>query len=254
MSETPPLPRPGRQTWYTEWFDSPYYHLLYQNRDDQEAQRFIDHLVRYLDVAYGHRLLDLACGKGRHAIYLNKLGFNVMGVDLSRSNIALANWFINERLKFRVHDMRRVVKPNYFHFILNLFTSFGYFDDPADDEQAMHAAAQGLLTNGRLIVDFMNTPKVLRELTPVETKEMQGVVFRLERKLVDDVIVKRIRFEDEGRAYDFQERVRALHLLDFERLMQGAGLRVEGVFGDYRLGPYDAERSDRIIIVARRTK
>src|SRR5688500_2509825 len=116
------------QEWFSTWFDSPYYHILYNNRDEQEAEQFMDKLLAYLHPKPHEKVLDLACGKGRHSVYLNQKGFDVTGIDLSEQSIAYARQFENERLHFAVHDMREVYQPETFDFILNLFTSFGYFE------------------------------------------------------------------------------------------------------------------------------
>lgn len=78
-------------TWFTSWFDTPFYHILYKDRDDTEAQHFMDKLTGYLNIPEGGSILDLACGKGRHSIYLNSLGFDVTGADLSENSIGLPN-------------------------------------------------------------------------------------------------------------------------------------------------------------------
>ena len=77
-------------TWFIDWFDSYYYHLLYRNRDEKEAQYFIDNLIKYLQISKKSKLIDVACGKGRHAIYFNKYGIDVVGIDLSAKNINFA--------------------------------------------------------------------------------------------------------------------------------------------------------------------
>ena len=97
-----------RTEWFDEWFDSPYYHILYKHRDYEEAKDFLDTLIRYFRIKPNHKVLDLACGKGRHSIYLNEQGFDVTGVDLSEQNITHARQFQNERLTFDIHDMREV--------------------------------------------------------------------------------------------------------------------------------------------------
>lgn len=95
-----------QQKWYQSWFDTPYYHILYQQRNYDEAQRFIKNLVAYLKINENQNILDLACGKGRHSIFLNSLGYNVTGVDLSKQSILEASKSTNARLKFMIHDMR----------------------------------------------------------------------------------------------------------------------------------------------------
>ncbi|MFN5878833.1 MAG: SAM-dependent methyltransferase, partial [Flavobacteriales bacterium] len=66
--------------WFADWFDTPYYHILYKNRNDEEAAHFIENLIEFIQLDLGSRVLDLACGKGRHSVTLNKLGYNVLGV------------------------------------------------------------------------------------------------------------------------------------------------------------------------------
>ena len=111
--------------WFESWFDSPYYHVLYKNRDFSEAELFIDKLIQLIEPTKASRVLDLACGKGRHSIYLNKKGFDVTGIDLSEKSIACAKTAENETLHFYMHDMRKLFRTNYFDVVLNLFTSFG---------------------------------------------------------------------------------------------------------------------------------
>ena len=69
--------------WYKNWFGSPYYRLLYQNRDEQEAQAFVEKLIALLQPAAGSRMLDIACGEGRHARQLAGHGYDVVGIDIS---------------------------------------------------------------------------------------------------------------------------------------------------------------------------
>ena len=126
------------KTWFTSWFDTPFYHILYKDRNDTEAHAFMDTLTDYLNIPEGGTILDLACGKGRHALYLNKIGYDVTGVDLSENSINFAKQFENHRLKFEVHNM---CKPYHKQFdaVFNLFTSFGYFDDDADNLKTIKA-------------------------------------------------------------------------------------------------------------------
>ena len=139
---------PNRKEWFDEWFNSPFYHILYKNRDDSEAQSFIQNLSQHLDFQQKHKILDLACGKGRHSIYLNKLGFDTVGVDLSEESIHFAKQFENERLKFVKHDMRNVFRAETFDYVLNMFTSFGYFATEAENLTAISATAKSLKKEG----------------------------------------------------------------------------------------------------------
>ena len=118
--------------WFQSWFDTPYYHILYKHRDFKEAEDFIKNLVSYLNIDTDDSILDLACGKGRHSIFLNTLGYNVTGLDLSKNNIEHAKVHESNSLFFEVHDMRNTYGTQ-FEVVLNLFTSFGYFDNKNDN-------------------------------------------------------------------------------------------------------------------------
>lgn len=236
--------------WFDEWFDSPYYHVLYKHRDYEEARLFIDHLVQELQICKQHRILDLACGKGRHAIYLNKKGFDVVGVDLSEQNIQHAQQYENDRLHFYVHDMRHPLQTSHYDFVLNLFTSFGYFDSVEENAQAIEEVSEALRPGGRFVLDFLNPYTVIHQLKPAETKIVEGVSFDIGKTLSEEgYIIKDIRFTDKGEDYHFQERVKAIRYVEFLDYFRQAGLMVEEVYGDYNLHPYKREESDRMIFV-----
>ena len=234
--------------WYASWFDTPYYHILYKDRDYAEAQVFMDNLTQYLNIPEGGRILDLACGKGRHSIYLNSLGYDVTGIDLSERSITEAKAFENERLKFSVHDMSEPF-PATFDAVFNLFTSFGYFEDDACNLKTIKAIKSELNDYGFGVIDFMNVPFVLDHLIEEDTKTVNGIVFCQKRKLEDGHIIKQISFDDNGESYNYEERVKALTLDDFYELFEQAEVHLLDVFGDYRLNKYQQKTSERLIMI-----
>ena len=144
-------------------FLTPFYHLLYNHRDETEAQSFIHKLVDTMGLPQGSSVLDLACGKGRHALYLNTLGYQVTGVDLSPNSIAYAKQFENDHLHFKVHDMCEPFNKQ-FDAVFNLFTSFGYFEHEEDDLNTIKAIKADLNDTGFGVIDFMNSPQVIENL------------------------------------------------------------------------------------------
>jgi SAM-dependent methyltransferase len=238
--------------WFGKWFDSPYYHILYKHRDHEEAKAFIDQLISYFGFQKEDRILDLACGKGRHAIYLNKKGFDVVGLDLSHHNIESAQRFENEHLKFDVHDMRVPWPGEKFDYTLNLFTSFGYFDVPGENQQAINSITEGVKEGGKLLIDFLNPYTVINKMLPDEVKKVNGIDFHIMRYLEGEYIIKDIRFEDNGRNYHFKEKVKAIRRIRFLEYFEHAGLEVIDLFGDYELNPYFAGKSERMIFVLRK--
>lgn len=234
--------------WYASWFDTPYYHILYKDRDHEEAQLFIDNLNQYLNLPEDAQVLDLACGRGRHSVYLNKLGHKVIGADLSVNSINYAKQFENDTLKFVVHDMREPFEEK-FDTILNLFTSFGYFPDEQDNLTTLKAIQKSLTDYGLAVLDFMNVEKVIKNLVPSEIKTVEGIDFHITRKFENGFIYKNIKFEDDGENYDFTERVRALTLEDFEKMMDEAGIFLLDLFGNYKLQKFNHKESDRLIMI-----
>lgn len=242
-----------KESWYRTWFNSPYYHLLYRNRDENEANSFIANLVSYLKPEKEAHFLDLACGQGRHSRTINKFGFEVTGADLAAENIRLANQHSSETLRFIQHDMRDFIGKEKFEYIVNLFTSFGYFKRLEENENVIKAIAQALKPEGRIVLDFMNVDKVIRGLVPVENREINGVKFKIEREFKDGFIVKNIDIVDNNLVHSFHEHVKALTLKNFKDMFARNGLRLVDTFGDYELKKFDINRSSRLILIGEKT-
>ncbi|AZQ45239.1 class I SAM-dependent methyltransferase [Nonlabens ponticola] len=255
------------KTWYASWFNTPYYHMLYKDRDYQEAADFMQQLTDKLELTQGAKILDLACGRGRHSMYLNKLGYDVTGVDLSESSIAFAKARLKnikeghleldepdqsslqlDRIKFAVHNMT-VPYTDTFNAVFNLFTSFGYFDDPQDNQRTVSSIKKMLKLDGYGVIDFFNSHHVIEHLVPYNEKEVRGIMFKQSRRFEDGFIFKDIEFEDDGERYKFTERVSALTQEDFLNYLDTASLELVHTFGDYQLADFDQETSPRLILV-----
>lgn len=236
--------------WFASWFDSPYYHKLYNNRDFNEAEVFINNLVSYLKLEQKSDVLDLACGKGRHAFSLSQHGLNVLGLDLAPNSISEANAYAHANLKFAVHDMREVYSEQTFDVVFNLFTSFGYFDNDSDNLRVLNAVHTMLNDEGRIIIDFMNSTKVINNLVTKELKQVEELSFDLERIYDGKHIYKHIKFVADNTNYHFTERVQALEQADFLNLLEKSNFKVDAIFGDYQLSEYDAKNSPRLILIA----
>ena len=236
------------QQWYASWFDSPFYHILYKDRDHQEAQIFMDNLTQYLNLPEDGTILDLACGKGRHSVYLNSLGYNVTGVDLSENSIAYAKKFENDTLNFEVHDMCKPYKKQ-FDAVFNLFTSFGYFENEEDNLRTIQAIQANLNEYGFGVIDFMNSNFVIDNLVAEDVKTVDGIEFHQKRSVKDGYIVKDISFTVANENFKFQERVKAFSLEDFKLLFEQAGVYLLDIFGDYKLKKFDVNTSERLVMI-----
>lgn len=239
-----------QREWFAEWFDSPYYHLLYKNRDENEARRVLDRMLQALALPSGARVLDLACGKGRHARYLAEQGFDVIGLDISDASIAFARQFEHERLAFYQHDMRQPFRVNYFDAVVNFFTSFGYFQHDRDHLMTLKNVAKNLRPGGLFLLDYFNAEWVRRQLVRQETKTVDGITFDLHRSIRAGYVFKTITFTTGGRHFGFRERVRLFNPADFETLFSAAGLRLRSVYGSYDLAAFSPDTSKRLILIA----
>jgi len=246
------MPEIKCHNWFEDWFDSPYYHLLYKNRDYSEAEIFIDNLISLLKPEQNFRFLDLGCGKGRHSIYLNKKGFDVTGVDLAENSINCAKQNENEHLHFYVHDMRKTFRTNYFDCVVNLFTSFGYFENNRDDNATINAVYKSLKPKGYFVLDFMNAKKVVANLKSEEIKTIEGIEFRISKTIEKNFIIKLIQFTDKGKEYNFKEFVKALTLSDLEKYFSANKLKIVHLRGNYQLEEFDEQTSDRLIIIGQK--
>ena len=236
------------QEWFASWFDSPYYPILYQHRDDEEASSFLGRLINHFQPDPGATFLDLACGRGRHALFLNQQGFQVTGLDLSPESISDASKNASPTLKFRVHDMRDPFGDSEYDYILNLFTSFGYFSDLSQNELVLQNIRQALKPDGTFVLDFMNTTKVLEQLVPEEEKLIEGIRFKISRWLENGIIHKQIKIYDNKKHFLFTEKVQALSLSDFSHLIANTGLNIKEKWGDYAGNPYSPATSPRLIL------
>ena len=234
-----------------DWFDSDYYHVLYKHRDYNEARNFINNIVEYLDLKKGSKILDLACGIGRHSIYLDKIGFKVVGTDKSPNNIKKAKASHNQSLSFLQMEMIDDTNHKY-DVIFNLFTSFGYVNRDYNLKTIKNIERQ-LKDDGTVIVDFMNTLFVKNNLVIEETKVIDDLSFKIKRKSDGKHIYKEIKFHDK-KNYFFQEKVMDLSLKDFEKYLIKYNLKIIKTFGDYNLNEFDIENSERLIMVIKKSQ
>ncbi|WP_341901746.1 methyltransferase domain-containing protein [Fluviicola taffensis] len=240
-----------QKEWFSTWFDSPFYHVLYDERNDQEANEFLNNLVALLNPEPGSGALDLACGAGRHSRALASHGLKVSGCDLSPNSIEEAKKHSDPDLIFFVHDMREKLDENY-QYVFNLFTSFGYFEDVCENAKVLKSVYDALIEPGILVIDFMNAHKVVRDLRSRQEIKKCDILFHIKKEVVNGRIIKTIAFEYQGESYFFQEKVQALELGDFEKLLSEANFEIQQLAGNYKLETFDLEQSDRLILICKK--
>lgn len=244
----------SKKDWYVDWFNSHFYHQLYINRDDTEAERFIKNITDYLALPKKSHILDIACGRGRHSISLNNLGFSVTGIDISEESIAYANQFANDKLHFYVHDMRLPFWMNYFDVAVNLFTSFGYFRTVREDDAAIRTIAKSIKPGGYFVFDYLNVTSASKKLQAESYKLINGTKFYIKRHQTDAHFYKEIKVVHPSLDTPLihTEKVAKFSLSDFERMFEKQGLTITQKFGNYNLDEFNEEESPRLILIAKK--
>ena len=212
----------------------------------------MSNLIHHLTIPPGSRVLDVACGKGRHSRYLAKMGYETTGLDLSPHSIAEARQEMLPNLHFEVWDMRKVYRESYFKLVVNLFSSFGYFDHEEDDQAAISAMAADLEPGGTLVMDYMNPECTSKLLKPRDIVDRGEIQFHIKKRLQHGFVIKDINFIAEGAEHHYQERLKLIKPEQFQKLFRGAGLTITETFGNYDLGPFRHGESMRQVIVAKK--
>lgn len=231
--------------WFEEWFGEEYLRL-YPHRDDAEAERAVGLILRTVPFRPGWRVLDVACGAGRHARAFHSAGARCVGVDLSQTLLRLARQVTAAPLVRA--DMRWLpIRPGSMDLTVNLFTSFGYFDRDAEHTAALVEMIATVRAGGWFVIDFLNPAAVRRQLVPEETLEVAGSTVRVSRSVSPDgrYVCKSIRAA-EGRHY--RERVRLFEPHQMSDMLEAAGVAVRHRFGDYDATPLTS-KSPRTILV-----
>ena len=232
--------------WFEEWFGEEYL-ALYPHRDDEEAEAVLGLIDRTVGIEPDHRVLDLACGAGRHARAFQAFGARPVGLDLSRHLLDRAA-LVAPGVPLIRADIRAIpVRPRSMDLTVNLFTSFGYFGSDADHLRALSQMLDTVKLTGWFVLDFLNATMVRASVGDVGLRETRDAL-AIDKWLQDSdrYVVKSITTED-GR--QFLERVRLYGREELIRMVAAAGGRVVRQFGDYD-GGGPADEAPRVILFA----
>jgi ubiquinone/menaquinone biosynthesis C-methylase UbiE len=236
--------------WFEESFGQDYL-VVYKHRDIQGAKNEVYKMVHWLELQPGADVFDLCCGMGRHSLTLADYGFNVTGMDLSKVLLNEAHRLDDEgKVRWLHGDMRQIPLEQNFDAVVNLFTSFGYFTDEAENEQVIHEISRLLKNKGKFIIDFLNPAYVVANLVTHSNRQEGGLEIDESRSIEEGCVRKRIIIREKGKAErNYLEQVRLYRLDDFKRMLAAAGLEIEHVFGHYDGSDYVEQQSPRLIIV-----
>lgn len=238
--------------WFKGWFGTRWYALLYGHRNEEDASALALPIMEWGGLKRGDRLLDMGCGRGRHAEVFSQAGISVTGIDLSEASIAAARARVPLG-RFEVFDIRKPFAHEAFDAVVCLFTSLGYSPERNDDQQAVDAAAAALRPGGFFVLDLLNGEQVVANLVPHGSNVIDGVKFTISRFQEGSDIVKKIIVEEGGNSHQFEERVHAWRADEVEAMVSSAGLSVERITDGTCEAPFHPQHSDRMVFWARKT-
>lgn len=241
------------EAWYEKSFGQDYL-LVYKHRDMQGAQAEASRMTGWLHLDPGAHVFDLCCGMGRHSLALAEEGYRVTGMDLSDVLLEEARRLDElHQVEWVKGDMRQVPLDGPFDAVVNLFTSFGYFETDAENGAVLKEIGRLLKPGGKFLLDFMNARHVERNLVPYSERKDGAVLIQESRSIENGFVYKRIVLSEPGKPdRNYLERVRLYRLDDFKRLLEGTGLAIDQVHGDYESGAYSEEDSKRLILAGTR--
>jgi SAM-dependent methyltransferase len=244
--------------WYATYFGETYFDIYGPMLLEERTAREVEGIVRLLDVPQGSRILDLACGHGRHAILLAQRGYQVTGLDLSEFFLDRARAEAQARgvmIRWVHSDMREIPFVDEFDAIINIFTAFGYFESDTEDQQVLHQVHKALRPGGHFLLDLMHRDAMVRGFQPFDvSRRDNGLVVTEERhfdQLAGRTTVRVTLFYPDGRRTELGHVVRSYTLTELAGMLSRSPLEVQATYGGLDGSPLTLD-SRRLVVVAQK--
>jgi SAM-dependent methyltransferase len=245
--------------WFEEWFSNKFYLELYKHRDEEDARLMVNFLQRSISLNTKSKVLDIACGAGRHSLELARRGFNVTGFDLSKFLINEAKKTLKEskekdlKVKFLIKDMRNFNFKNSFDVAVNIFTSFGYFENDRENFKVIENVSDSLKKGGYFVFDFLNKKHIEKNIVPYSKNKYGKIIIVQKRRIENGFVKKHITIKKGNEVLNFDEILRLYSLNEFKKVFEGYGLKFQNVYGDYFGNEFNKIKSRRLIIIAKKS-
>lgn len=241
--------------WFESWFESEEYLKVYKHRDEREARLLVESIISITNIKNKSKILDIACGAGRHSIEFAKKGFIVTAFDLSKN--LLNNAKVNAQkadvnIDFIRADIRNFYIDVKFDLVLNLFTSFGYFESDEENFKVFKTAYDHLNENGFFVFDYFNKKYLEENLTPNSISRIEDEEIIQNRRIEKGRVIKDIIIKKNGREEHFNESVKIYSLDEIKSRLKSTNFNIKNIFGSFDGTKFDENLSDRIIIIARK--
>jgi len=227
--------------------------LFSQERLDVSTEE-IEKVIELLGIERGAKILDLCCGIGRHSLELARRGYSVIGVDLTEEYLAKARKQAESEglyIEFVRSDMRRFCQIESFDAVINMFTAFGYFEEPLDDKRVIVNIYCSLRQGGKLIIDMVGKEVLARDYRQRDWQKENGRILLREVKIQQNwswADNRWILLED-GRQREFRFGHRIYSAVEIAELLKACGFSSVSIYGDLTGTDYD-HNAKRLIAVA----
>ncbi len=241
--------------WFKDWFETEEYLNVYRHRNESDAEDLINLIINNISLPKSSEVLDMACGTGRHSILLAKKGYKVSAVDLSKNMLSVASGKAekeNLKINFIQSDLRNFTHSGRFNLIVNLFTSFGYFESDKENFQILRTAYEHLKNDGYFVIDFFNKYFVEKNLIEESLNKFDNTEIIQKRKIDGLRVVKEISIKKNGHLKNFYESVRMYNRDELIDELTKIGFAIEKTFGDFFGNKFDQLSSQRLIIIAKK--
>ena len=247
----------SEKEWFEEWFNHPLYLKVYSHRDEAEAAACLETILQKTGLAsltpFELKVMDIACGAGRHSLELARRGFMTTANDLSpfllectRTQAAKENLSI----ECTRQDMRKIEADNAFDLVIQLFSSFGYFKTTKEDQQVLQNVHRALKQNGWYILDLLNPAHLKKNLKPFSSRTLDDLNITEERRIEEESVIKRITIRSPEESITFEESVRLYDMEAIAGMLESAGFQIKHIYGDYEGSLFDRNRSPRMMLFA----
>jgi len=241
--------------WFKDWFNTPEYLNVYKHRNEGEAEQHVNLILKNVKTFAGYRVLDMACGAGRHAILLAKNGLIVTAVDLSENLLAIAKKTAEEenlKLEFVHSDIRDFDTILEFDLVVNLFTSFGYFESDEENFSILQKAYDFTLSGGYFVLDFFNSDYLENNLKKFSEEKIDDAIIHQYREIKDKRVNKKIVITKNREFKSFQESVRMFTKDELENALKKIGFDIYKTFGDFFGNKFEQFTSPRLIFICKK--
>jgi SAM-dependent methyltransferase len=238
--------------WYVKSFQQDYL-KIYSHRTDEAAREEVNEIISLMKMTPNSKVLDLCCGNGRHSRQLAECGFLVTGIDLSQVLLADAEKKNeNGKITYFHHDVRNLPFEEEFDYVLNLFTSFGYFEEEEENRKVFDSIYHSLKKNGRFLVDFLNPGYIKSTLIPYSERMVGDILIIEKRKIEGKKVCKDIEVHEGNDIRKYQEQINLFEFDEMETMLKKAGLDISNVYGGFDQRSYNSNNSPRMIIIGKK--